>query len=415
MFFSDKISDHFKQIRLFNTNARKLITVNLLFGLFNPFYLVFSNTFIFNATKGNIEFNLLFCILSFIGISAGFVLNGYMVRVIPVHKQMVTGAAILLSALAALFLLPKQFFSSVWVLFFGFLTGIGNGIYWSSRNFLTLMNTNESNRDFYTGLDFILISFGRILTPLLIGLYIGETIKYGIFDAELAYRTTLVFGLILVGAIAFILWPRKFRNVTPSRFLFFNYSTQWMNARLMTLTWGMFNGMFIALPPYLIMKYIGNETIVGTINSVCYIIAIIIVYWISRKSDSSHRTRILRYGIYIQLVGVLLFLMIIPINVSLATSFLILGVFFSDPVVGFPFRATFMKAIEIDRQTSGRDSFAYVVDIEIWCAIGRIISLLVFFLLINLLPEIWAFAIYMVILVVVQFKYIPYSKRINGV
>ena len=106
------IRDQYSQIRVFNTNARKLITANFLFGLFNPFYLIFANTFIFSATHGNITLNLLYCSFSFLGITLGFVINGYLLRYIHVKKQMISGAFMLFLAIVIMFLSPSKYINA---------------------------------------------------------------------------------------------------------------------------------------------------------------------------------------------------------------------------------------------------------------------------------------------------------------
>ncbi len=414
MAFASYIKNQFLQIRIFNTNARKLITANVLFGMFNPFYLIFTSTFIYNASKGNLEFNLLYSGFSYIGISLGFVSNGYFVRLLKIRTLMVLGVLLMFLSIMAMFLLPKSFFTETWMLVFGFATGIGVGIYWAARNYLTVVNTNDTNRDFYAGIDFIFISFGRILTPLIVGIYIGEGVKRQWFSQGFAYQSTLIFAFLLVFLIAWIILPRKFRNVEPKPFLFWQYSKKWFHARLMTLVWGYFSGMFIAIPPILILKFIGNESVVGILSSLAYLAAMIVVYYLSSRSKSKHRTSILKVGVGLQIIGTLAFAILLPMNSSLATIILILSMFLADPIIGFPFRASFMKAIDEAKPLDKRDHYAYIVDVEIACGIGRILALVSFYLLYISLPENWAYIIFMALVVILQMAFIPLSKRING-
>ena len=415
MNFSNSLISQLFPIRKFNTNARKLITANFLFGLFNPFYLIFSSTFIYNVSKGDIAFNLLYSGFSYIGISLGFVLAGYLVRLLRIRTLMVLGAVLMFIAIMAMFLLSSQWFTKSWMLLFGFATGLGVGIYWAARNYLTVVNTSDGNRDFYAGIDFILISLGRILTPLLVGIYIGEGVKHGWFSQGLAYKTILIPAFLLVLFIALVILPRKFRTVEAKPFLFMRYNKEWLNARIMTVVWGYFSGMFIAIPPVLIMKYIGNESQVGILSALTYAVAMIIVYFISSRSSSRHRTGILKAGVLLQSFGVICFAILLPFNSMLATTLLIISMFLADPIIGFPFRATFMKAIDDTKKLNNRTHYAYVVDIEISCGIGRITALGTFYLLYITLPEHLATIIFMGIVVLLQFLYIPLSKRINGV
>jgi YQGE family putative transporter len=402
------------QFRVFNTNARKLILANLLFGLFNPFYLIFSNTFIFSSTKGDLSFNLLYCVFTYIGILTGFITTGFIVRHIHVKKLLVLGAFIMFLAIMVMFLLPQGSLTGTWIFVFGIISGTGNGIYWASRNYLTVVNTHDGNRDFFSGIDFILISSGRIITPLLVGLYIGEGVKRGWFSHLFAYRSTLIFAFLLVLFIGIVILFRKYKTIKTHKFLYAKYSPIWNKTRLMIFYLGLFQGAFFALPPVLIMKFVGGETSVGTLSSIGYLIAIVIVYYISRRSGAEHRTGILKAGAWLFFLSALFFVAFIFVNSLIATSVFILVMFLTEPILGFPFRATFMKVIDDLKHKEKRDDYAYVTDIEVFAALGRVLSLVLFFVMYTLLPVNVSIPAYMVIIAAVQFLNIRLSRKING-
>lgn len=332
--------------RVFNTNARKLITANLLFGLFNPFYVIFSSTFIFSSTHGELDLNLIYNICVFTGVILGFVGNGYLLRYFQVKTMLIGGAGLLFTAIAIMFLLPEGSLNGYVVFIFGIFMGFGNGIYWSSRNYLTVVNTRNENRDFFAGLDFILISVGRILTPLFIGVYIGESIQNGWFTINQAYQSTLIIAFALVLWIALIIIPRKYKTVRANKFLYLKYLPLWNKIRKMIFILGLFQGAMLALPPVLILKYVGNETSVGIISSISYAIAIVFVYFVSKRSGMQHRTKILKSGAYFLLAGSLFFSVFL-FSMPMISTAILMGVFFiCDPVLNFPFRATFMKAMD---------------------------------------------------------------------
>src|ERR1035437_4140736 len=91
---------------IFSANARKFIISNLFFSLFGPFYLIFSKTFIFSSSKGNLEMNLLYCIFNFAGIIAGFVLNGYASARIHIKTLLLGGAWLCFLTIVLMFSLP---------------------------------------------------------------------------------------------------------------------------------------------------------------------------------------------------------------------------------------------------------------------------------------------------------------------
>jgi MFS family permease len=399
---------------VFTPSAKKLIWSNLLFGLFNPFYLIFSNTFIFNTTKGDLKFNLLYCIFTFIGIITGFAVNGILIRRFHIKNQLVFGELLLFVALTFMFFIPSKFLTGIGISIFGLSTGIGNGIYWSSRNYLTIVNTHDSNRDFFSGLDYILISSGRIITPFFIGMYIGEGIEHGWFTSRFAYKSTLIFAFLAVIFSSFFLLKGYFNSAQTKKFFYVKYSGFWIRARLMSILLGFFQGAIFVIPPVFIMKYIGNEATVGTLSSISYLLAIIIVYIVSSRSKVEHRTGIMTAGSFIFFTGSIFFAAFNVYGSVIATSVLTFLMFMTEPIISFPFRATIMKAIDDLKHIEKRDDYSYLFDVEMSTAVGRVTSIGFFYLLYILLPINLALSLYLVLVALLQFFIMPLSKKING-
>jgi len=402
------------KFNVFTPGAKKLIWSNLLFGLFNPFYLIFSSTFIFNSTNGNIELNLLYSFFTFIGIISGFILNGYLIRRYHVKNQMILGMALLFITIVALFFMPANLLTGFWIFVFGLVTGICNGIYWSSRNFLTLTNTHEKNRDFFTGLDNVLISTGRIVTPLIIGLYLGESIRFGWFSAQTAYRISLIFAFLIILFSSIIILKVKFTNAQISRNFYLFHNKLWQQTRLIVVCISFFQGAFLAVPAIFIMKYIGNEAVVGTLSSISYAIAILVIYFVSSHSKTEHRTTIIKGGAILLLSGALFFSLFINVNSLVAMAVLTVVMFISDPVINFPFRATFMKVIDELKHIEKFNDYSYIVDVEIFTAVGRVLSIGIFYFIFSAFAPGLALSIYIVLVALVQFLAVPLSKKING-
>jgi MFS transporter, YQGE family, putative transporter len=400
---------------VFNREARMLIVVNFLFALFNPFYLIFANTFIFQNTNGNIRFNLLYSMLNFTGVLTGFVLNGFILRKRKVKNQLVLGMWLLFLSTTLLFLVPKEWMCLPVILFFGLFSGTGNGIYWSSRNYITLVSTHDENRDFFTGLEFILISSGRVITPLLIGLYIGEGTRLHLFSAHFAYRSSLIFAFILLFIITCLLQNIDFPTKKLPRFLFFKYHDRWWKNRKMFAIMGLYQGVLLAVPPVLILMFLGNESVVGFLNSFGYIVAMLVVYYISKRSRPQHRPRIMGAGALVFFTGSFFFCVLVWSQPALATVLLILSIFFSEPVMTFPQRATFMRAIEEVTLYEKRHHYAYIVDTEIITNLARISSIMLFLFLTGFFEMRIAICIYMSLIALLQFGTMKYSKAINAV
>jgi MFS transporter, YQGE family, putative transporter len=402
------------KFEVFTLSARKLIWSNLLFGLFNPFYFIFSNTFIFKHSNGNLVYNLIYCSFTFSGIISGFVINGFLLKKFHVRNQLIFGELMLFISITTLFLVPGNFLTDVSVSCFGLIAGIGSGIYWSSRNYLTIVNTTDSNRDFFAGLDYILISGGRIITPFLVGIYIGEGTKHGLFSSSFAYSSTLIFAFLAILFSSLMVIKEKYKTTQTKKFVFIRYNKEWSNSRLLITLLGFFQGAIFVIPPVFIMKYIGNEATVGTLNSVSYIVAITIVYVISSRSKTEHRTGIIIAAASILLTGALIYSFFISSQSILATSILMFLMFIAEPIINFPCRATVMKAIDDLKHLENRDDYAYLLDIEFFAAVGRVASMILFYVLYTSFETGIALSVYVVFIALLQFFNVPLSKRING-
>ncbi len=399
---------------VFNSSAKQLIWSNLLFGLFNPFFLIFSNTFIYNTTKGDLKFNIIYCACSYVGIIIGFAVNGNLTRRFHIKNLIAVGELLMFIAISAMFFLPSQFLTSKLILIFGTATGMGVGVYWASRNYLTIVNTHDGNRDFFAGLDFIFISSGRIITSLFVGLYIGEGIKHKWFSSQFAYKSALIFAFFLVVFSSIIILRTHYNTTRVKRFFYLKYSYLWNCARKMVVLTGFFQGALFVIPPVFIMKYIGNETAVGSISSVSYLLAIIIVYIVSSRSGAEHRTGIMASASSLFTAGTLFFIVFICTNSFIATSILTFLMFMAEPIMNFPLRATIMKAIDDLKHIEKRDDYTYLFDIEFFTAVGRVASLVLFYFIYCFLSINIALTIYLVIVSALQFLNIPLSKKVNG-
>jgi hypothetical protein len=73
-----------------------------------------------------------------------------------------------------------------------------------------------------------------------------------------------------------------------------------------------------------------------------------------------------------------------------------------------------MKALDEIKHIEKRDDYAYVVDIEIFTAIGRVVAIGLFFLLYAFIPLEFALSLFAAFIALSQFGILKYSREING-
>ncbi len=413
--FISFLKEEREKILSFPLETRKFITSNFIFGLFNPFYIIFSNTFIFQATHGDLAQNILYCIFTFLGILAGFIISGIVASKISFRNMLIGGVWLMFYTIFHLFAINPEKVDTKIVIYAGFFTGLGSGIYWSARNYLTLMLTNDNNRDFFSGIDYILISAGRIFTPLIIGIYIGIGIKYHWFSASFAYRSVLMVALGLAVLVT-LFTLRVSKGFYREHFsLLVKTNALWNKVRKMFFYLGFYQSAFFVVPTVFIMKFIGGENIVGSLNALCYLLAILLIYNISSRSNEQHRTKIMLSGFYLFLGSAIIFSFFLPFAAALGTYILIFLMFFTESILNFPARATMLKVTEKIKLNEKNDGYPHLTDVELFAEMGRIAGLIVFYVLYQILPYKISLSSYIMFTALIQWKTVAMSKKINGV
>lgn len=403
-----------KQFSIFNANAKRLLKANLMFGLLIPFYVIFSNTFIFGSANGDITFNILYSALHFWGNPIGFIMNGFLLRKVHVKSLFIAGMLLIIINMGFMLFLPPEFFTKTAILGFGVVSGIGSGMYWSARTYLTVVSTTDDNRNFFSGLDFMFLIAGGIVTPFIIGNFIGLSTEWGVFTRAQAYQVTLLFALAMVLLAAYFVVRGNFGTVTVSRFLYYRFEPSWWHARGMVFVMGLFHGAYLSLPAILIMTYVGNEKAVGIVDSIAHLVALIAIYLVSSRIAPGQRTRVMLAGSILLLAGTATFTGLLNQWAAAATITMVATFYLTDPTINFPYRASFMRAIDRSRAIEQRNQFTYVVDIEQFNALGRLVSIGIFYALLQMVALKQALTFYLLFIAASQFANIYFSKRINN-
>ncbi len=100
--------------------------------------------------------------------------------------------------------------------------------------------------------------------------------------------------------------------------------------------------------------------------------------------------------------------------VAIRLNFLIFFIFFTESILNYPARATMLKATEEIKASVDADGYQYLTDIELFAEIGRIVGLIIFFILYHLLPYYISLPAYIVSTAAIQWQTVKMSKQING-
>ncbi len=308
----------------------------------------------------------------YVALAFSYYLNGKLFRfasVTQLYQIGVLGQAVVLVAF---------FFSApttvIGVLIFGLLHGIPAGLFWANRKLIAMDTTADGQRFYFTGIEQILGVIGGILTPLVVGWYVGDLHALS-QSVSSRYQTLSLVAFVLLAVSAF--YATKIRQKIPVEFQFHPPFTsfRWKQVRKIQFLEGFRNGVNGFLLPLFVFEYVGAEKELGSIASLAALSSCGILYVLIRKLKTRARMEVLAIT-YLAFIMVTLIHFFVGSNAS-ALAFVLL----IDPIFNLnwsAFNPLLLRQIEIEDQGIKRHNYAYITDLQAFLNGGRIVSTLLF-------------------------------------
>jgi YQGE family putative transporter len=381
------IQNEIRAFDTFDSNGKRLIIVNLLYAMVFPFVIIFSTAYINRATG-----NQVIAIINSFGFVGGMVAgnfsNGKLLQK-GINIRYLFSAGMFFS-IASTFLMMLFVKSSIggYIIFYGFFSGLGSGLYWSNRQFLSLLVTNEENRNFFASLDQFFIIFFNAIIPFLFGtLFISLGRETGWFDEIMAYQLMAAFMVVLILYAIRLILKSTFASPEIKKFVHFRFSKLWQLHRVFALLFGFVSGGFLFFMPLLILNVAGDETVLGKIELTMAIVSVSVIYTLGRITAVNHRSKMMFVGALVVVAGG--FFLSSTINNDKMflelVKYSFLGVIImkicqvaAEPVINVAYASTKLSNFEKATKIENRDSYTYVFDNEVFVGVGRIMGGLVF-------------------------------------
>ena len=381
--------------------TRRLLISFLLYSTAYPMVSIFINAYIWKNNQ-NLPSLIAFHMGKFMIVPVIFFINGLLLKLFKINKLSFFGSFVIaLGAISVVFLNNQTVFN---FLSMGLLIGIGTGLYWSNRNYLTIKETDEKNRSYFLGL---LFSYATIIA-LVVTLSIGWLIVFG-----LSYQTLMVVAFFLIIASGAIIYSRNYDSPRIGKLLISRAGFSWNKKRLIHLGLGLVEGLSFFVPSLLILIMLGNEGILGTLTAISSIISSVLIYYYGRKSKpSDHRKYFILSAILSLVFSLLLAIVFNKLTILIFT--LLNGLIIN--FLWLTFMPIVMKNIDSDTINHEDNRFSYILDSEIFLNIGRIFSGLVCLAIAYRAGDINALRYSPVLLSVIQvllFTYIENMKKVN--
>src|SRR5580698_2663705 len=131
------------EIRLFKSyprNMKVLLLTNFIFAFNGPVIGLFVGTYLMRKTDNDVKAPVAFQLMQYFGIPITFLINGYLLRLMPVAWLYSLGMRI--GGLSIAWLMSVTELSLTGIAFVGLRMGMSSGVCWSNRVFLTIASTN---------------------------------------------------------------------------------------------------------------------------------------------------------------------------------------------------------------------------------------------------------------------------------
>lgn len=350
--------DHFLSLP---KEVQKLLKSYLLADMAYPIILIFVNAYIFRSGGDLITLSVYY-LGHFISLFLGFFLNKFFIR--RYRIDILYGLGTVLMGITPLLLVFFSWKSIFAYFLYGFISGIGMGFHWVNRNYLSVVKTEDENRNFFYAFS---TSVNSILY-LIVSFVSGWLIVFGL-DYKWIMISAFVF-LFLSGISILGIEAKKESSNTAG---IANISKLWNKIRYLQFAIGFAEGMGYFYTTLMIMTYLGNEGILGSLNALTSVLSSILIYTWGRKSKSSDRRT------------VLLVTSIVDVALSLVLSFwfgrvaIILFVVTYGALNSFywlGFDGIIAKAIDEEYAKRGVSRSACILNGEFFLDIGRSVSVL---------------------------------------
>lgn len=379
-------------------NFRILILTNFVYAFVLPVIEIFVAAYIMRNSSDPVKV-VIYQLAIYTGIPLTFLVNGFLLKHFQVKKLYSVGMLLSGVSLVIMMSLPNLDFWGIGIA--GFTMGLSFGFYWANRDFLSLANTNNENRNYYYGLETFLYTIVAVMVPIAIGMFIE------IHESAYQIVTGLVFVIAMIAS--FICYQGTFEDPEHKPFLYFKFHKLWNQFLVLAALKGMVQGFLVTAPAMLVMLLLGKEGALGTAQSVGAIIAAIVMYLIGRYSKPEHR-------LYIFSAGLILFAMAAVFNGvffnGMGVVLFMLFLLMAKPLMDLAYFPIQYHVINVVGKEEGRAEYAYILNHEAGLYIGRLLGAGTFVTLAWMVSQEAALRYAILIVAIIQLSSIWFAKNI---
>lgn len=387
---------------------RLVLITNMIYAFVLPIIDIFVGAYIMRSAD-NPAMVAVYQLCVYTGIPFTFLINGFLLRKINVSHLYSFG--MLLSGISMLFMMSLSIMTFAGVAVAGFIMGASFGFFWANRDFLALDTTNDKNRNYYFGVETFFYTITFILVPAIVGWFLVSTTHLGWFEGniQVAYRIIAYAVIVLTILSSIVIHLGKFRNPKQKKFIHWKYDYLWYKFLVLAALKGSVQGYLVTAPAILVMRLVGDEGSLGTIQSISGILTAFLLYILGRTAKPQHRLYIFAGGIIVFFIGSLMNQILFS---ALGVIIFVLSKVIFMPLHDIAYFPIQMRIIDVLSVKENRSEFAYIFNHEFGLYIGRFMGLVLFIYLAFYVSEEVALRYSVLIIATIQLLSVPLAKNI---
>ncbi len=403
-----KFLHEYQHFLTYPREMRILLLTNLIYAFVLPVIDIFVAAYVYRNSQ-DVKMVVLYQLAVYTGIPFTFLINGFLLQHVNIKRLYSAGMLLSGISMAVMMSLGKLDLLGVGVA--GLMMGMSFGLFWANRDFLALSTTNDSNRNYYYGLETFFYTITSVIVPAVIGWFIAGTIMWGWFGghSDTAYQivTGIVFLLTIFSSI--IVHRGRFENPPDSKFIFFRFHWLWNRMQLLAILKGLAQGYIVTAPAMLVMRLVGQEGELGTLQAAGGILSAFLLYFIGRTTKPEHRLVIFAIGLTLFALGGLTNALLFN---AAGVIFFTVCLLLSKPLQDIAYFPIQMQVIDTVSAIEKRNKFAYIFNQEFGFYIGRFTGCMLFILLATKVSDTFALRYALLSVGLVQLLSILVAQRI---
>lgn len=267
------------------------------------------------------------------------------------------------------------------------------------------------DRNYYYGLESFFNTVAGVVVPGMIGAFLGATADHNWLggNINLAYKLVTLFVFALTIIASAVVFRGRFSNPPKERFIYLRFDVLWNKMMRLAVLKGIAQGYIVTAPSMLVMTLVGNESTLGTLQSVSAIVSAVLLYLLGRFASARHRVLIFSSGL-------LLFALGGAFNAVLysATGAIVfmLCLVMGRPLMDLGYFPIQLRVIDYVSRKENRNSYAYIFVHEFALYLGRFFGCGLFIVLTICLSDTFAIRYALLIIGIIQLVSIGISRNI---